>query len=50
MNQDNIPLGFGVLAKSVEVLKQTDPTVIYVYNQADLGEYLRIETIKKKVI
>jgi 60S ribosome subunit biogenesis protein NIP7 len=47
MNQDNIPLGFGVLAKSAEELKQADPTSIYVFNQADLGEYLRIETIKR---
>lgn len=41
---DNVPLGFGVLAKSADDLKISDPTAIYVYNQADLGEYLRIES------
>ena len=45
---DNIPLGFGVLAKSGDVLKTSDPTAIYVYNQADIGEYLRVESLKSK--
>ncbi len=40
-------MGFGVLAKSAEDLKHADPTAIYVYNQSDLGEYLRIETLKR---
>ena len=47
LSQDNIPLGFGVLAKTAEEIKQADPTSIYVFNQADLGEYLRIETLKR---
>ena len=42
----NVPLGFGVLAKSSEVLKRSDPTAIFVYNQADLGEFLRVESQK----
>ncbi len=48
LNLNNVPLGFGVLAKSAELLKQSDPTAIYVYNQADLGEYLRVESQKSK--
>lgn len=32
VSQDNIPLGFGVLAKTAEELKTADPTAIYVYN------------------
>lgn len=46
LSLNNIPLGFGVLAKSSDVLKRSDPTAIFVYNQADLGEYLRIESLK----
>lgn len=46
LSLDGTALGFGVLAKSSEELHRSDPTAIYVYNQADLGEYLRIETQK----
>ena len=45
-NMDNVPLGFGVLAKSADEMKNSDPTAIYVYNQADIGEYLRVESQK----
>ena len=39
----NIPLGFGVMAKSQHELKQTNPSSIFVFNQSDNGEYLRVE-------
>ena len=32
MTMDNVPLGFGVLAKSSEELKRSDPTSIFVFN------------------
>ena len=44
MNLNNVALGFGVLAKAAEELKTAEPSAIYVFNQADLGEYLRIES------
>ena len=44
LNLSNIPLGFGVLAKAAEEMKTAEPSSIYVFNQADLGEYLRIES------
>ena len=37
------PLGFGVTARSTLQCKDLDPTAIVVFNQADLGEYLRVE-------
>lgn len=48
LSMDNTPLGFGVLAKSSEEMSRQDPTAIFVFNQADLGEYLRIESLKLK--
>ncbi|KAI8458965.1 hypothetical protein BY996DRAFT_4270763 [Phakopsora pachyrhizi] len=38
-----IPLGFGVTARSTVDTKKLDPTSIIVYHQADVGEYLREE-------
>ncbi len=46
MSLNNTALGFGVLAKAGEEFGRADPTAIYVFNQADLGEYLRIESQK----
>ena len=43
---NNVALGFGVLAKSSEELGRSEPTSIFVFNQADLGEYLRVESRK----
>ena len=43
MSLNDVPLGFGVLCKSAMEFKQSDPTAIMVINQADLGEYLRVE-------
>lgn len=44
----NMPLGFGVLAKSSMEFTTSDSSMIYVFNQADTGEYLRIESDKRK--
>ena len=50
MSLSDVPLGFGVLCKGALEFKMTDPTAILVINQADLGEYLRVEgdVIKSK--
>lgn len=42
-NINDLPLGFGTSAKSTVQLKDADPTTTVVYNQADVGEYLRVE-------
>jgi 60S ribosome subunit biogenesis protein NIP7 len=39
----DVPLGFGVTAKSTAESKRIDPTGIVVFRQADVGEYLRDE-------
>ena len=44
----NLPLGFGVLAKPAQELNSSDSSMIYVFNQADSGEYLRIESDKNR--
>jgi 60S ribosome subunit biogenesis protein NIP7 len=42
-NVNDLPLGFGVSGKSTLQIKDGDPTTTIVFNQADIGEYLRIE-------
>jgi 60S ribosome subunit biogenesis protein NIP7 len=42
-NINDLPLGFGTSAKSTVQLKDCDPTTTVVYNQADVGEFLRVE-------
>ena len=42
-NQQDVPLGFGTMAKSTSDSRKLDPTGIMVFNQADVGEYLRSE-------
>ena len=42
-NINDVPIGFGTTAKSTLQIKDTDPTMTIVFNQADVGEYLRIE-------
>ena len=42
-NMKGIPLGFGALARGPEQFQMLDPTAIIVFNQADIGEYLRVE-------
>ncbi len=39
----DIPLGFGVIARSSADLKKLEPTAIVIFHQADVGEYLREE-------
>ncbi|KAG5452243.1 hypothetical protein CRM22_004517 [Opisthorchis felineus] len=43
MNMNDVPIGFGVAAKSTLQTKNTDPMTIVVFHQADLGEYIRSE-------
>ena len=42
-NEDDIPLGFGVMARSVVECGMAGPEDLVVLNQADLGMYLREE-------
>ena len=44
----NLPLGFGVIAKSAQDFNTSDSSMIFVFNQADTGEYLRVESDGKK--
>lgn len=43
VSMNDMPLGFGVAAKSTLQAKDMDPTGVVVFNQSDLGEYLRNE-------
>jgi len=43
-SMNDIPLGFGVSAKSTTDCRRADPTTIVVLNQADIGEYIRNES------
>ncbi|KJH52973.1 hypothetical protein DICVIV_00842 [Dictyocaulus viviparus] len=43
-NMHDVPLGFGVVAKSTADCKRADPTAIVVLHQCDLGEYIRKES------
>jgi 60S ribosome subunit biogenesis protein NIP7 len=45
---NDLPLGFGVAAKSTLQAKDMDPTAILGFNQSDIGEYLRIEDLEKQ--
>ncbi|KAJ3121183.1 ribosome biosynthesis protein nip7 [Nowakowskiella sp. JEL0407] len=42
-SMSDVPLGFGVTARSSADLKKVDPTGIVVLHQSDAGEYLREE-------
>lgn len=42
-NMNDIPLGFGTMARSTTDARKLDPTGVMVFNQADVGEYLRSE-------
>lgn len=42
-SMSDVPLGFGVTARSTTDTKKLDPTSIIVFHQADVGEYLRDE-------
>ncbi|GFZ14009.1 60S ribosome subunit biogenesis protein [Actinidia chinensis var. chinensis] len=39
----DVPLGFGIAAKSTQDCRKMDPNGIVVLHQADIGEYLRTE-------
>lgn len=39
----DVPLGFGVTAKSTQDCRKLDPTAVVCFHQADVGEYLREE-------
>ncbi|KAJ1649649.1 ribosome biosynthesis protein nip7, partial [Dispira simplex] len=43
-NMADVPLGFGVTARSTVELRKLDPTAVVVFHQADVGEYLRQES------
>ena len=42
-SMSDVPLGFGVTAKSTGECRTADPNAIVVFHQADVGEYLRDE-------
>lgn len=42
-SMSDVPLGFGVTAKSTAECRKTDPSGIVVFHQSDVGEYLRAE-------
>ena len=39
----DVPLGFGVAAKSTQDCRKVDPVAIVVLHQADIGEYAQHE-------
>jgi 60S ribosome subunit biogenesis protein NIP7 len=39
----DVPLGFGVAAKSTADCRAADTNAVVVFHQADVGEYLRAE-------
>eukprot|EP00898_Chlorokybus_atmophyticus_P001211 jgi/Chlat1/2090/Chrsp17S02832 len=42
-SMSDIPLGFGIAAKSTQDCRKLDPNGIVALHQADVGEYLRME-------
>jgi 60S ribosome subunit biogenesis protein NIP7 len=42
-NMSDIAIGFGVTARSTGEMRDSDPTAILIFHQADIGEYLRDE-------
>ncbi len=42
-NVNDLPLGFGTTGKSTLELSSADPTATVIFNQDDVGEFLRIE-------
>ncbi|KAF9462109.1 secretory pathway protein Sec39-domain-containing protein [Collybia nuda] len=48
-NMKDIPLGFGVTARSTVDTRKLDPTSIIVFHQADVGEYLRDEVVSHHI-
>ncbi|KAK8807840.1 hypothetical protein WA158_007369 [Blastocystis sp. Blastoise] len=44
-NMNNVPLGFGITSHTTEEIRVLDAASLVVLHQADIGEYLRDETI-----
>ncbi|KAL5014380.1 hypothetical protein ScPMuIL_008650 [Solemya velum] len=42
-SMNDLPLGFGVAAKSTAECRHTDPMTVIAFHQADIGEYIRSE-------
>lgn len=42
-SMSDLPLGFGVAAKSTQECRHTDPMTLVAFHQADIGEYIRSE-------
>ena len=42
-SMNDLPLGFGVLARSTTECKTADPMTIVCFHQSDIGEYIRSE-------
>nr|ABM55631.1 putative 60S ribosome subunit biogenesis protein NIP7-like protein [Maconellicoccus hirsutus] len=42
-SMNDVPLGFGVTAKSTADCKNADPLTVICFNQSDIGEYIRCE-------
>jgi 60S ribosome subunit biogenesis protein NIP7 len=42
-NLKDMPIGFGASSRTVQQLKDSEPTAVVFFNQADIGEYLRTE-------
>ena len=42
-SMNDLPLGFGVAAKSTAECRHADPMAIVCFHQADIGEYIRSE-------
>ncbi|KDR11092.1 60S ribosome subunit biogenesis protein NIP7 homolog [Zootermopsis nevadensis] len=43
LSMNDLPLGFGVAAKTAAECKHTDPMSVVCFHQADIGEYIRSE-------
>ena len=43
-NLQDVPLGFGIPAQPTAAVQDLDPTASVVLHQADVGEYLRLES------
>jgi 60S ribosome subunit biogenesis protein NIP7 len=42
-SMSDLPLGFGVAAKSTAECRHADPMSVVLFHQADIGEYIRSE-------
>ena len=40
---NDLPLGFGVAARSTAECRHADPLTVVCFQQADIGEYIRSE-------